>query len=350
MYRFFTALWMVCLLPGLSPSLLGQCTPLDSAIQGISLTASGSGTSNRSGVVFNPGKGLYYSVNAGSSNYPIDVYDETGAILTSVTASFDYRGAWWNPALNTFEGNGFSSSGIFLQTLQAGTGYPAGSGAVLFTSNQPDDQSVGALDYDNNHIIYYYDGFIYRYSRVDNGLLSQTLVQGLPVATTDINSNSIVYTGCEGREIGLYDHVNRRLLFINKQTNTFNGFCQLPADAPQRSSFGVSYANGSLFLFAAGTWQSYQVVSIWPTAVEEKVELALTVSPNPATDWLNVSWEHTGKPVTLDILSIQGQVLRSMELPTGNEHPLNVSDLPAGLYLIRLQAGQQAATRRFTRL
>lgn len=238
----------------------GSVGILTDAVQGLSLNASSAGTNNRSGLVFNPNANLYYSVNAGSASYPVDTYDETGTLVSSPAQGFDYRGAWWNPSADQFEGNGFGSEGLFVHTLNSGDAYPTGSGAIIFTANQPSSQSVGDLDYDANEIIYYSDGFIHRYSRADNGFLGNYQIIGLPVGTSDINSNSVVYTGETGAEIGVYDHVNQRLLLIDKSDGTYVGASQLPGSATQRTSFGMSYANDLLWLYDNGTWTSYQVV------------------------------------------------------------------------------------------
>lgn len=347
MNNFFTISMLALLSFGTVTTGMAQCTPLNNAIVGITMDASNGGTNNRSGLVYNPNKDLYYSVNAGSSDYPIDVYNSSGSIVDSVTAGFDYRGAWWNPAASQFEGNAFSGGGIIFQTLDAATGIPLGSGGVLFPADQPDDQSVGDLDYDANEIIYYSDGFVHRYSRVDNSFLGQYLITNLPVGKDSINTNSIVYTGCETREIGVYDFVNKRLLFVNKATGEYNGFCQLPPAATDRSSFGMSYANDLFWLFDGGTWNSYQVVSIWATDIDEELDASISLFPNPAKDVLTISFESDPQAGVVDIFSIQGQLIHSQSFHRGEAAVIELAGMASGTYFARIQTGEAVITRKF---
>lgn len=77
-----------------------ECLVLENAEVGISLISSDGGTANRSAVAFNPNAELYYSVNAGSTVYPIDTYSIIGTRVNARPQGFDYRGAWWNPNTN----------------------------------------------------------------------------------------------------------------------------------------------------------------------------------------------------------------------------------------------------------
>ncbi|MEM7549325.1 MAG: hypothetical protein AAF363_06620 [Bacteroidota bacterium] len=277
-----------------------ECEILSEAVPRLTLEASLGGTNNRSGLAFNPDAELYYSVNAGSASYPLDTYDDEGNILASPVQAFDYRGAWWNPSANQLEGNGFSTLGIFVQTLVSGTSFPNGSGAVIFTANQPASQSVGTLNFDDNEIIYYDNGFIHRYSRVDNGFLGQFAITGLPVEFTDLNSNSVVYTGCEGKEIGLYDFVNRVVFFIDKVTGEFSGSSQLPESAPQRSSFGMSYANDLFWLFDGGIWSSFEVLNeVIITSSRDELNASINLYPNPVQEFLQIDVTNQVPPVSV---------------------------------------------------
>ncbi len=329
--------------------LRAQCSILPNAFEYISLRQSISGTNNRSGLAYNPAKQYYYSVNAGSSGYPIDTYNASGVLLDSTASGFDYRGAWWNPSINVLEGNGFSTGGIFIQTLAAGTAFPTGTGTTTFTANQPDAQSVGDLDYNSNEIIYYNDGFIYRYSRVDNGLLGSFLILNLPVAKSALNSNSVVYTGCPQHEIGVYDYGNQRLLFIDKANGQYNGFCQLPATAPQRSSFGMSYANNLLWLFDNNLWTGYQVANL-NTAIDPTLADQLRVSPNPVRDILHISADAALLPGSVTLMNLQGQELISQSFNQVNSLDIDVATLPAGAYLVRVVSGESIAMKKVLKL
>ncbi len=325
-----------------------ECTALTDAVPSITLNASAGGTNNRSGLAFNPNAELYYSVNAGSSSYPLDTYNaNNGLLLTSPTQAFDYRGAWWNPDANQLEGNGFSSLGIFVQTLVAGTSYPNGSGGVIFSANQPGSQSVGTLNYDDNEIIYYADGFIHRYSRADNGFLGQFVINDLPVELTSINSNSVGYTGCEGKEIALYDFTNRMVLFVDKATGDFSGSSQLPVTATQRASFGMAYTNDLFWLFDNGTWSSYEVLNeVFITNTTEEINSNIAISPNPVNDLLQISVTGQLIPDKVQVLSVDGRLIKDQRMDLSGQMDIEVYDFPAGTYLIKLFSKDEVITRK----
>ena len=344
--HIYPFLLLTCSLFCLPSDVQAQCAILDTAFVGMTLNGSSGGTNNRSGMVYNPSARLYYSVNAGNANYPSDTYNAAGVLLDSTAQGFDYRGAWWNPAAGQFEGNGFSAFGIFVQTLTAGTSYPSGTGATIFTANQPDVQSVGDLDYDSEEIIYYFNGFIHRYSRAANAFLGQYLITNLPVPLSEINSNTVVYTGCEGHEIGIYNHTNRRLLFVNKATGEYSGASQLPQTAPQRASFGVSYANNLLWIFNTGVWNSYQVVNL-NTAIDEGLNARVRLFPNPASDVLRIETEAALLPGSIELMTLQGQVLLRRDLLDPRDSEIQVGHLPAGAYLARISAGGAMTVKKF---
>jgi hypothetical protein len=52
-------------------------------------------------------------------------------------------------------------------------------------------------------VIYYFNGSVYRYSRTTNAFLGSSTLTGIPVPLFNINTTSIVYTGCCGNEIAL---------------------------------------------------------------------------------------------------------------------------------------------------
>lgn len=326
-------------------SVTGQCLAESAALE-LTLVSSVGGTNNRSGVVFNPNQSRYYSVNAGSSNYPADTYDATGTLLDSVAQGFDYRGAWWNPALQQFEGNGYSESGIFVHDIDPVTGHALGTGTVVLSAAQPDVQSVGDLDTDANEIIYYFNGAIHRYSRATNALLGTLPITGLPVPFSELNNNSVIYTGCVGHEIGVYDFVNRRVLFINKATGAFASQCELPSDAPPRSSFGMSYANGMFWLYANNQWHGYGILQ-GGVGVNEANSIDVRVFPNPATTSITVAWNTaSGASAEVRIMDMSGKVLRSTRT-NADLAVLDVSMLAGGAYVVQCISGQDIMTGRF---
>ncbi len=179
----------------------------------------------------------------------------------------DWRGLWWNPNLAQLEGNscgtcnGTTGPGIRVQDLN-GSGIALPTGTTVLPANQPDFQSQGDYNYDDNEIIYYHNGQIYRVDRTTNVSLPTLTITGLPVFVSNLNNYVVGYSGVPGAEIMVYDYLIKRVYFINKVTGAYAGTSQLPASAPGTfSNWQVGFANGQVFVHnGSSTWYGYQVV------------------------------------------------------------------------------------------
>ena len=237
-----------------------SCNFLDTAIQTpISLDCP-NGTSNRSGVAWNPAEDLYYSCNAGADTYPFETFSSAGgAAISTSTGGISWRGLWWNPTLNQVEGNAHSTTGWYKKDLDA-NGYALSTNTNIFPGqNQPNVQSCGDLDYDANEVIFYDAGSIFRYDRSTGAAISNYTLNNMPAGT--LSSYTAIYTGCVGNEIGVYDYSNQRLLLFDKSTGDFSTSVQLPSTAPAIINFNMSYANDLFWLFDinASTWHSFEI-------------------------------------------------------------------------------------------
>lgn len=67
-------------------------------------------------------------------------------------------------------------------------------------------------------------------------------------------------------------------------------------------------------------------------------DLDITISPNPASAEITVTWSATRSPEHAEILNIHGQQIWSRN-SLAQRHSINVSDWPAGLYYLRLNNG-----------
>ncbi len=257
---------------GTCGAIVNFTTPVDGSLRintsgtlnpGPSLAASG-GTTNWSSVAYNPDLDLYYAFRAGNTGMPFRTYDGTGATLATNTTGFDFRGLWWNPNTKELQGNGVGTSGYRTVTLDA-SGYATNGGTNFVTGiNQPNNQSNGAYDYNNNEIIFYHNARLYTYDLDGNQLTDNAIVNFPEASNGDITTRSVGYTGIPGKEIIIYSELNARVYFIDKATATYNGdFLDMPAGAPTPNNYGFSYANGYVFLredSSADPWVSYQIV------------------------------------------------------------------------------------------
>lgn len=216
---------------------------------------------NNSGVGYNPLLNLYYGVRAGNSTFPLETWTATGTPLYQTTAGFDWRGMWWNPTTNQLEGNGYNTSGLWKADLN-GSGYALNTGTSIFSGmNQPDPQSCGDLDPVAYEVLYYFNGSVYRYSRATNAFLGSYPLTGTPTAIGNLNTTTLMYTGCVGKEIALLDYVNKAIYVYNKANGAYAGTSQLPASAVTTNSFRTSWANCRVWLFNLTnyTWNSYKI-------------------------------------------------------------------------------------------
>lgn len=236
-------------------------TPLKTAITDITLQCVG-GTKKRSGIAYNPNQQLYYSVNSGDESYPIETFSNTGIPVASAIQGFDYRGVWWNTNTNVLEGNGYNNFGVWIQDLDSSF-YALGTGINSISGvSGPDIQSKATYDSKADEILYYFKDSIYRYDRASHNLVTTIAVVGLPIPTSNLNAHSLAYTGITGKEIGLYDYVNKVFYFISKTTGKHVSSCKLPETAPSAASSKMGFANRRLWLYNEKTiqWESYITV------------------------------------------------------------------------------------------
>ncbi len=261
--KYFIRIPLLLLLVALFNTSFSQCTILTNAVQGISYSMVTFGGSNAGGVAYNPNVNVYYAGIAGNPTFPYETFDPTATPLYQTNVGFDCRGVWWNPNTNEVEMNGYYTFGLWTSDLDI-NGNALNTGTNLFVGqNQPTDQSCGDYDYDANEILYYSNGSIYRYDRNTDVLLGSYLLTGMPVTLSDINSTTVIYTGCCGNEIGLMDYVHKGILLFNKVTGAYSGLSKLPASAPTNTSFNFSYANNLVWLYdiTAQKWTSYSILT-----------------------------------------------------------------------------------------
>ena len=178
-------------------------TPLASGTPGLVLDPT---TDTPMAIAYNPIDDLYYAATGGNTGRPIQCHDATtGALISSSPVGVDQRGIWWNPNTMQTEANGFGSGGVY--TITSSGTCPDGS-TLLFAANQPDSQSGGDYDYDNDEIIYFDESApgVYRVDRATNTTIGTTIITATP-AGTNYAEMSIGYTGVTGFEYALFDVV-----------------------------------------------------------------------------------------------------------------------------------------------
>jgi hypothetical protein len=89
------------------------------------------------------------------------------------------------------------------------------------------------------------------------------------------------------------------------------------------------------------------------TGIADHSEEEMTIYPVPVSDKLmlsNLSAFKDGKLIEVQIISIDGRVMHNLRLMNDeNSKSINVSDLPAGLYLLQVVANEKSIIRRFVK-
>lgn len=94
----------------------------------------------------------------------------------------------------------------------------------------------------------------------------------------------------------------------------------------------------------SGVVMTGETVSVTPVAENRPT---LSIYPNPASTSVRLALPNSGEAVNLSLFDLSGQVQRSERvLATGQELVMDVQDLAAGLYLVRMESGDRVETRR----
>ncbi|MCB9284607.1 MAG: hypothetical protein H6563_11070 [Lewinellaceae bacterium] len=225
----------------------------------LSLAIEQSSGTNGSAVAWNPTAGLYYALIAGNSEYPLEVFNQTGGSVRQMEAGIDLRGLWWNPKAKALQGNCPGETG-WVQLDSDNKGIPTGSSSFLVEGeHQPDFQSVAAFDAKKKKLVFYNNGALYLYN-AKNGAQAGTVQLPLPVSQENINFTTVGFTGKKNYEYVLLDYDQQKLYFFNR-SGAFTAESQLPYDAVTNDAFRFSFANGIAFLYDAEerVWTGYKV-------------------------------------------------------------------------------------------
>ena len=96
-------------------------------------------------------------------------------------------------------------------------------------------------------------------------------------------------------------------------------------------------------------WTMEDVQSITVVVEEKDSPVYFSVGPNPANDYLNVFMLNpSSKNKQIEILDISGKIIYQTST-FDNKKTLNTSTLPSGVYLVRVNDGQNSLVKRFVK-
>lgn len=91
-----------------------------------------------------------------------------------------------------------------------------------------------------------------------------------------------------------------------------------------------------------------QIVNVACLSLADEEAIEIKIYPNPAQDILNLSISQELKDAEVKIYSIQGQLMLTENISVVNQKAINISDLPAGMFIIEIEeAGSVFARQQF---
>ena len=148
----------------------------------------------------------------------------------------------------------------------------------------------------------------------------------------DFNSSEVMGSGASTEEMG------EHLQAVNNELNLIIslGYKLVSANTVQ-SNLGLVYNT----YYLAAPWTTVGLTEI------DSSELDLSVSPNPAKDYINVEVNFKSQPSELVLISEGGYVYFKKDISnimSGQEFRLDISNMPAGKYLVTVKDDKQYLT------
>ena len=94
------------------------------------------------------------------------------------------------------------------------------------------------------------------------------------------------------------------------------------------------------------TITNFQEDIIFGEVLGDEENSTISVWPNPAADYINVSINNGSRYGKVTIYNMIGSLLKVVEME-GENKEINISDLPAGSYLIMIDDEKEPITRQF---
>ena len=252
--------------------ILGAITPTSQAQKSSNLKQSivlqmpeGDG-SNGAGVAWHPKQKKYYASFAGNVEFPMAVFSTDGERLSSddLMAGADVRGLWFDPKQDAICGNTYADGGWFMLILDE-KGIPQSSENIVAEMMQPEDNSVGLMEYGDESICFLQGQELKIYkSKIPDMKESYRLYAGQKtkpkfnqeediedrsVLSENYNGNVAICTQQKKAEFGLLNIADKQIELYDKNTGLITQILHLPEDAPFYSMFNFAYANGIYWLF-----------------------------------------------------------------------------------------------------
>lgn len=253
--RILFPVWVAFIVP---MHILAQ-SPLRNANAALTYRIQSNEGTNACGLAYNAKNGLYYTVFAGNTKYPLEAFDNRGQNKYAGEIGLDVRSLWFNAKKKVLEGMAFPQKGKFTISIN-NAGIPTSMkepGNETFSSIPETHSTACPVGKD----LYYFDGKqVYVLNGSNYKQKSKFTLKSIPGDISHLNNTTLIYTGKKGFELGFYDSFEGKVYFTDLKGN-YSGTTLLPSSAPQATAFRFSYANDMLWLYDASAriWYAYFV-------------------------------------------------------------------------------------------
>jgi hypothetical protein len=233
----------------------------------------GENGTNGASVAYNPKHKVYYAAFAGNSEFPMGIFDKAGTLISpeDLTTGFDMRGLWFDNKTAELGAQGYGESGWVKYKLdEKGM---SETPIVLFEGqNQPNEQAVGAFDY-QKRLVYFLQGNKIMAYNAENaqenpeeslGITFLNQSEDTPENETPAayNSTSITFTAWKGREFGVLNADSKQIELYDRKTGKCTEIWKLPEDFMAADTmFNFSFANNMFWIFdkESRTWHGFEL-------------------------------------------------------------------------------------------
>jgi hypothetical protein len=251
----------------------------------------------------------------------LQTFNWTGSLATNQTETINL------PVLNGTFGNNL----IFTATIANPNGV-----ADEFPGNNSAQTTVNLREGTSYNFVIVSDDYPEETSFILRNTTTNTLVRELAVGSLPAGTST--YNFCLPN--GCYRLIVRDSYgdgMVNQNTGT--GSFTLYDDLNQLVGQGGEFNSSDTIIFCIGT---IGIEELWKQAD------AVKLYPNPATSQLSlkVSDQILNEQPVYSVVNFAGQTIETGKLTAQNQQ-IQVSELPAGIYLLQLNAGNQQLTRKF---
>lgn len=184
------------------------------------------------------------------------------------------------------------------------------------------------------------------------GFIAGLVVQGANKNDDPMMGVSIILTDAQNNPItGLLTDVNGEFMFQNLPFGTYHVYVEIPGKQGEHwvITLDANTPGHSLVDFVVnsqGIWKADGT-----TSIGDRILAGVNVFPNPFTDYLEVNFEQGAEAEgAVRLVDAQGRTLATRTFVRGeSEIRMEVSELPAGMYLLYIQSGDQVKTTQVIR-